>query len=78
MKWQVQWTPEQRKRADAEGLSLWAVGYRGAAGRYEATGLMEDGIAQALFRFGHELYRGKSPAEAFAEAWPEDKPDVHT
>lgn len=68
MDWQVRWTRDQKARSIAEGKTLFAVGCDGKSGRNEMTGLMDDRAASFLFLFGHHLYRGLSPEDAFAEA----------
>jgi hypothetical protein len=62
---QITWTKKQRDRANAEGLTLYAVGYDGRGGRAETTGLMPDDKATFLWLFAHNLYRGMGPKEAF-------------
>lgn len=65
---QIRWSKPLCDLAKAEGKALWAVGYDGKAGRWQAWGKMDDDQARKVWMFVTLVYKGRTPAEAFDEA----------
>jgi hypothetical protein len=63
----LKWEKPLRQRAKSEGKGLYAYRCDHDQGLWEQVGMMDHAMARHLFLFITLVYRGKTPAEAFAE-----------
>jgi hypothetical protein len=64
----ISWDKKLSDLAKSQRQALWAVGYAGRAGRWEAWGKMSDEHALLAFFFVQNLYHKMAPMDALSAA----------